>query len=254
MYVRADGDDSNDGLSTTTAKATPQGAWDDMFRNYDFRGAAVKMDIGGGNFVAESGAVLATSKPLIGASNLYIDGAGSGQTTLIGGSGIRPLLLHGFPGIITCNLRGIKVKAANNICISISKTNALVIFVDDIICDSTGNSQIINTSDVRLMINGSLVIQGSGHAALYVTETSELHVGESAIISSSSLSVSSAYAVCTRSSLFSVPPGATITGNVTGRRYLVSHLATISTSGAGANRIPGSIAGTADAATGGYYG
>jgi hypothetical protein len=47
--------------------------------------------------------------------------------------------------------------------------------------------------------------------------------------------------------------GNTITGTVTGKRYTVSEMSLIDTFGSGANYIPGTVAGTADGTTGGFY-
>lgn len=65
--------------------------------------------------------------------------------------------------------------------------------------------------------------------------------------------VSNAVVNAMYSSFIDIPAAATVTGTVTGKRYSVSALSMIAVNGSGANRIPGSTAGTVDATTYGVY-
>lgn len=59
---------------------------------------------------------------------------------------------------------------------------------------------------------------------------------------------------CIDNSLLSISSSVTVTGSVTGKRYYAAFGGQILVYGAGASRIPGSIAGVADASSFGYYG
>lgn len=59
---------------------------------------------------------------------------------------------------------------------------------------------------------------------------------------------------CVGNSLLSISSSVTVTGSVTGKRYYAAFGGQILVYGAGASRIPGSIAGITDASSFGYYG
>jgi len=58
---------------------------------------------------------------------------------------------------------------------------------------------------------------------------------------------------CTCNSLVEIATGATLSGTITGKRYVADFGGQIYTSGSGANRIPGSTAGTVSSTSYGYY-
>lgn len=113
----------------------------------------------------------------------------------------------------------------------------------------------------ELQINPGCSISASGPLSssltfFIVTEGMVWLLGDSANVGATSLTLSgtvdASIWVMTRGYFRREPTAAaTIAGTVTGKRYTVSELAMIFSSGAGANFFPGSVAGTV--ATGGYY-
>jgi hypothetical protein len=77
FYVRSTGSDNNDGLTPSSAWATPQHAWNELFLHHNTNGQRVLIDIGAGTFPP-----LIISNPVIGGGYLEIYGAGMGSTTI----------------------------------------------------------------------------------------------------------------------------------------------------------------------------
>ncbi len=80
LYVRTTGSDVNDGLTPTTAFATPQAAVNNAYDNLQLNGHALTIDIGPGTFGSMSlGAALVGQR---GDYALWFVGAGKGSTTI----------------------------------------------------------------------------------------------------------------------------------------------------------------------------
>jgi hypothetical protein len=130
---------------------------------------------------------------------------------------------------------------------SILRANSLTITAN------SNSSNVVYTSvDGCFIVVGTLDISTSGSVARFIAcdykSTTYLN----------NITFNGTVTTCSVSaqwlSLVYIPSAATVSGTVTGKRYVVNYGSNISVVGAGANRIPGSSAGTADSASFGYYG
>ena len=107
---------------------------------------------------------------------------------------------------------------------------------------------IVSIGKATISISGSSV--GSffrivNESCLQIVDSSTLDINGS---------VTAASVQCFLNSLVVIDSSDTVTGTVTGKRYDVSSGSQINVYGTGANRIPGTVAGTVSSATFGYYG
>lgn len=245
IYVSTTGNDSNDGLTVDTPKATIQGAWNMLANNYDLSGKTVTIQLANGTYTSGLNAV----------GKLY----GQTSSIVIQGNNTTPsnvvFSFAGTNGIFAGNGASISV-------LGISFTGMNYPF------NATGYSS--------LTINGNVALSGTSLAHFITSD-----YGYVTITNGSSVNISGSSVYHARSSRFgtiiyntgsninitgtpafsnafveSVTAGliqctATISGSATGKRYNAFYNGIIISSGGGANYFPGDVAGTT--ATGGLY-
>jgi hypothetical protein len=254
-YVRGNGNDANDGLSSTTAKATPQAMYDEMATRYDFRGSVVELNIGPGEYISPTQG-LNTFMPLIGCNGFVIRGA-SAATTILRSTGAAEASPHGL-AIAGIWARWGQVRDLHLIGPYIPFgiwDSCPVSILGDVICESTASSSHSNlhVSDAKCSVFGNIILRGSSYrgASAYKAVFELLSTSSLAVEGTPNYAYGSV--VAEFSSYFYVSSQATVSGSTTGARYSVWGNSILNTEGGGANRFPGNQAGNADAATGGYY-
>jgi hypothetical protein len=254
MFVRSDGSDAADGLSTTTAKATPQGAWDDMSRNYDFRGASVTLNIGPGNFVAASGEVLSTRRPLAEAFDITITGAGIAETILRSENG-GVVLLTETPRTISLGDMTLQASLSGYECVLGVNMVGTCYLIGSIRLEAiqiTGNPTLLRSNFSYLQNSGNLFLKGSSWNPILIYGGTAQPSGTS-INLEGAMQWGDSFIRARASSTAFISPTTVFSGSGTGKRFAVGENSLIHTYGSGANFLPGNAAGTVDTSTGGYY-
>jgi hypothetical protein len=255
FYVRIDGDDANDGLSTTTAKRTVQAMWSDMARNYDFRANTAKINIGPGTF-SSTGVSLMTSERLTGASGVIIEGAGINQT-IVRSEAERAIVFVGnyAPSVQIGGLHLQSVPHVGHSVINVSHC-PLCYFHQDTRIEILGGAQSygIVCDDSLVYPLGDLYLKGSGIIAIqaHTKGVFMLYSGKRVILEGTP-AYSQAFLHVSRISYVYIPSTIVFSGTATGIRWRVSSNSIIQTNGAGDNRLPGNQAGITDANSGGRY-
>lgn len=138
IYVRANGSDSNNGLTVAKAKATIHEAVS-AISNYDVRGHAVTIDIGPGSF---AGADISVNGVNGGAVSFV--GAGIGKTIVT-----SMLNLHGF----SCDIRGMSIYYLRLV-------DGAIVSVGNVDFNGTGNGGVAVGATAGLTFNGPITFSG----------------------------------------------------------------------------------------------
>lgn len=262
LYVNAgSGNDSNNGLSTTTAFRTIQAAVNAVYAKYDLSGFGVNINLADGTYTAASGTgvigingaptgataaggniaiignIAAPQNVIISAVNAHCIAAGvnawisvSGVTlTATGSGGVGGFGIVAFPnGTVTINGPCIFGACGSGHMTSVS------------------GSVIINTG-VNYTINGNAPSHISATSAGSVN-----FVGNNAITISGNPTFSSAFATVGISGDIAMPSTTvSFTGTATGQRFNAQTNGVISTGTSNVNFFPGTVAGATG--TGGQY-
>lgn len=234
IYVRPDGNDSNSGLVDTAAGAlkTLSGVltW---LRKTDMSGYAVTVILAPGTY-----------------TGAWWSGLGINCTTTLksADSTDKAIISTAMTCIDYAYVNFQNIKFQNTSVVDIHSTS----FISG--CDfeyqgaNTGN--IITTQrNSYLYLQTGCSLSGTAGVGIYVTQNSMVNNWGELVFKDPIFSDAVVSAI--RSSL--VWSGATFTGSATGRRFNVSRVSLIDSNNRGPNAIPGTIDGTADAATGGFY-
>jgi hypothetical protein len=262
-YIRSTGSDSNDGLTEATAKLTLFRAWTTM-SSYEFLGRDLIIDIGPGTFTSpELGTCLQTIRQLNGCPSVTLQGAGKDVTTLAAMPGLNAgLILTTLEGLIFFNIYDLRI-TSDFIPIYATNTTALL-QLDRVILQK--NTLSVTTTDATYLLNldgvkcyvMTLTLRGSATIGIGVTNCSWLHFGKHepqlhSLTIEGNPNFSDAFMVAGGIAGITIPIAYTITGAVTGRRYIAGPGSFIHTVGMGENRIPGTLPGEVYSTIGGFY-
>jgi hypothetical protein len=251
LYVSPSGSDTNNGLSPSTAFATPQAAWNHIMARYDVGGQSITVNMADGSyppFVCNGTPVGAQ-----GASVIFQGDMVSPSSVVISQSnGIAVFVALG--AIVA--LQGLRVQASG----TAGDYNANG---TGIVADSAGTVQINNvdfgtcqTAHMNALNAGAIMTGGapysiSGNAPIHMLGAAgNLSTADSHVTLYNSPTFSTAFAVAEWAGTINVFRQ-TFTGAAHGPRYNAQSNGIISTNGAGANYLPGDAAGSVS--TGGLY-
>lgn len=243
FYVRPDGNDNNDGGANTSASAfkTPQGAVNSLLR-YDFQGYSPTISIADGTYPS-----LAINWQFLscGAAAVYIEGQGA-NTILTNQSGENYVTTCAGTRVIFKRIKCSAMAGSYVRCFQAMQGSTVTIEN----CYSVGTAdalgvQSVSGSTISCIAHG---LSGSFSRALSAMDLSQLVASGLCTVSGS---VSQGFAYSTTGSFLNSTT--TFSGSMTGPRYNASLRGLIYVGGAGVNFFPGSVAGSADAATGGLY-
>ena len=256
IYVATTGNDSNDGMTTSTPFLTLQKAWNYVCNSLDLNGYNVTIAIGPGTF---SGALVSSGTPVGVAANngVTIQGYTSNAfttpattSTVSGGSnptisttGATCLSFYGSNGALT--VAGIALTSATSGNLILSSGATQLTLGAGVTLGASAGSQLVANTGGLIQASAALTFAGSAVNALSVFEGGNIVVSGYSHVTSGTIAYSGAFASAADSGSNIVATGATFSGGtVTGVRYAVSRNATINTNGGGANYFPGNSAGT----------
>jgi hypothetical protein len=151
-YVRATGSDSNDGLTTGTAFATPQKALDELSKLDGGGLYSGTVDIGAGSFPP------IVLRPCVGFSEVLIAGAGTGSTTIQDTS-------ESYMAIVYC-IGGITPYRIQNLTIKKNQNNSSTVGFALLQADSYSQLTIENCNLTMANSNGGYVVYSTNNAKI----------------------------------------------------------------------------------------
>ena len=244
FYVRTDGDDGNNGLTTSAAFATIARALNELKR-IDAAGFSVTIRIGEGTW-NEQISVSAKYACNYGALNIY----GAGASTIINypaGHGVT------FSGLGNINVGGFTVVANHGLTVwgcaaNIAIRQPVVFNCPNPCIQSNHNGACINIATTVTLIDNDIF-----YCVLAAEHGGEIYVGTSSFIFAQGATFISygVFAIADKNSLIVFGSGNTFEGEFNCQKYLVNGNSLIHTAGGGANYLPGTSAGTVT--NGGLY-
>lgn len=237
-YVRADGNDSNDGLTNTTGGAflTIQKAIDTV-AILDISIFSVTISVGAGTF---GGFVC---KDPVGAGSVSIVGAGMASTTIsyTASSGAA------IQGGTKFSISALKTTAPNGTARCVLAAAGQIITLSNVDFGACGAYHVdASGGTVNL---GNYTVSGGAAIHWYAASGGRVIAAGITVTLTGTPAFSSSFAYADVMGLLRVNAN-TFTGSATGKRYTSNNGSVIYTNGAGANYLPGSIAGTV---SGGIY-
>lgn len=249
LYVNpTTGNDSNNGLATTTALATINKAWAILQDKYDHNGFNPTIQLANGTY-----AQAAISGSLVGASGASLIGnAGSPSSVVIAGTTgpalyitLTPLLISGF----TVTATGTS-ELGNNLGYGLLVGTSGIVTQIGPIALGAGENQLTASNGGVYYINGQTIsVVAGGTSSLVALNGGILDVSGGTVAVSGTQTFTQFANADALANIIAV--SATFTGTVTGVKYSSAANAIIQTNGAGANYFPGSSAGTTS--NGGLY-
>lgn len=250
FYVRPGGNDGNSGLANTNADAfqTIIGAWNTIRTRYDTSGYDIIIQLGIARTYAAPGVVngsiakirIVGDRAVQGSYIISGSGPATGQSGLISAEGCQ-VSLEGVT-IINTSLMNSGVGSSGSGS-SISLTN---VTVKTSVPGSLAN--VFTVAGGNVVIGAGCIFGGSATTLMYA-QSGAISISSSFHVDSGTYSVVARSSVC--GSIQVSATGISITGSCIGTRYYANLNSVISTSGAGPNFFPGSVAGLTD--TGGQY-
>ena len=241
-YVRADGDDSNDGRSNTSG-----GAFKTIQKAVDVVGALdcsiyqVTVQVGAGTHAGVILPITLGAKPPLlqgdvsTPSNVTISAAG----ICITAAGAK------------WSIGGIKVTSSGSSGVFADKGAAITI-VGDVEVGAVTTSGIVAQFGATIEVQADLEFSGGAFSAIAALIGGNIYVSGTRTITISGAPTFNAFVRSSRVSSITIPSSTvTITGSATGGRYTVDANAVIHTAGGGASYFPGTVAGSLT--TGGQY-
>lgn len=244
-YVRADGSDSNDGLTDSSGGAflTIQKAIDTVAA-LDLSIHAVTIRVGDGTYTTS-----VALKSLVGSGTVTIEGNTSTPSNVtISVTGAAAISAANVSG--TWVLKGLKVTTASSGAgISLTGNRTFVRF-SAIDFGSTVSTQLSVSDGAMVEAEGNYAISGGAPVHMAASRTGVVKIQGRTITLSGTPAFSSTFVSATQLGMVAADNN-TYSGGATGARYSVQLNSVINTGGAGAEYFPGNSAGSS--ATGGQY-
>lgn len=238
LYVRSDGDDSNDGLADSPERAclTLHGAYAKVF---SYRavvpGVNVTLHIGPGTF--QGGLLI--DRGFLGTcfERIYISGSGADSTIITGDN--QCCFQANKVYLIVRNVMLSSVDAYSHL---ISHMGAYVVTHGTVkaVGKTRGACFLCRPNSYMDVSGDALYINASAEKFFFAEYNSHLRV--SSVNTTLNGSVTSSTASCGRHGSLSMGPK-NLSGMVTGRKFYIDTLSLLQTGGKGENYIPGTIAG-----------
>ena len=242
LYVRADGNDANDGFANSASRAfrTIQYAVDQAQKRFISAGFKIRINVGNGVFSAFS---------LTGSSGSLIEVVGNTATPsacAITGTAGKAVIFAGRGSSLT--VRGFKLSDGLHLLQAQDRSSITASSIEFGTCSQY---QVVASANSIINFDGPCAV--SGNAASFLVATTGGSI--SAAGQSFNFTTTVNYSTCTvwANGAKIIMQSATFINavNVGGTRYLVDIVGSIYTAGGGANFIPGTIAGTVN--SGGVY-
>ncbi|TWB19525.1 hypothetical protein FBZ99_101298 [Rhizobium sp. ERR 1071] len=249
IYVRPDGNDSNDGSANDAGHAfvTISGAINYIKQKYVLSSGGVGIKLGVPGTYASPGIVTgyAGTINIVGdasaQANYVISGAGAGA--MIGGAGGASL---GFSGVTLLNNN----TSAHTTSFTSGSVGSFGFVTFQASGSNTTQSHVFVSSGATANIGTGIVI-ASGCGFCWQATSGSIVFSTGTITFNGTPSFAQAVAYATMGGTITCQPTTAMSGSATGARYTATLNGIINSSGQGANYFPGSVAGTTS--TGGQY-
>jgi hypothetical protein len=241
-YVRADGNDNNDGLADTAAGAfaTLQGALDYLARRIDGNGFNVTVSAGAGNFAG-----FGVNRPLVGINALTVQGAGEGTVLTSGVSASY------CPQNVTAKNFAFNVGSGR--CFAASQGAYLYITgTIKVVSAAAGIGAAYSCGRVYVRYAQINIAAPNILALAECYEYGEMRFTDSTVTYGAPVTLGQQSARCIAGQMFFGAVTFVNPEQATGKRFLAQNGGIIDTNGGGANYFPGTVAGTV--LNGGIYG
>lgn len=247
LYVRTDGNDSNNGLTNTAGGAflTIQAALTFALERYDLGGYNLTIQLANGTYTGG----ISVGSPQTGRGSIIIQGDTTTPSNVILSTGSATCIF--VNNGIRLHIRGIKLTSTAYL--AFAQFNASIYFDGKMDFGSSSFAQIISVWHGLILIGSNCNITGAGSFFLY-SDRGGLIVTAGALTFtiSGTLNYPNQFAKAVDGGIIN-SSGCTFSGgDVTGGRYFAQNNGIIETHSANANYFPGDVAGTT--ATGGIYG
>lgn len=237
LYVRTDGNDTNNGLANTSGGAflTIQKAID-FVASLDCSIYNVTIQVGDGTYTSSF-----TLKSFIGSGIVTIQGNITTPTNCIVTTSANVVTANNVQGIY--NVKGFKFIFTNGTAFRCSGAPTYVAFANIYFSASGGVAVMSWGFGCKVEAIGPFTLAGSYWTGLYALEGGLIVVTGNTVTCITGLSFSANFAFCERAlaciDIFSM----TFVGTATGSRYTSQNNSVIFTNGGGATYLPGSVAG-----------
>jgi hypothetical protein len=244
LHVATTGSDSTGtGLSVATALRTIQAAVDWARQNVDSRGNTVVVSIEPGGGTSYAGVSCNSAIPGGGTLQIIGNGANASDVVIDAGAGTC-VLAQNFSLV---DLHHLKVQA-NSVGGEGLVCSGSTLSFQDLVFGAVNDAQIFADGGGYVAIRGSYSVVAGGAAHIRSHRGGSVNYDAATIVTlTGTPAFSAAFAEASQAQINAGV--ATFSGPATGKRYNSATGASITTLGGGANFFPGSIAGTADAAT-----
>ncbi len=246
FYVNAStGNDSNNGLTSGTAWATLQNAYDVVRKNYDLSGFVATINVASGTYAAlnAQGPCVGTTAP----ASVIFSGSGATVSTSTGSACFSAQTgaqysVSGFTVVCSTN-GGSGIAAVGGG--SILSLGASMVF------GACSGSHMLASGGGQILGTANYSITGSAGAHMNAANGGAVSVGSSLSVTlTGTPTFSTAFALATGLSQIN-SGGNTYTGSANGTRYNVASNAMVNTASGGSSYFPGGAAGITG--TGGIY-
>jgi hypothetical protein len=248
LYVSTTGSDSNNGLTSGTAFATLQHAWNVLSGNYNLNGYTGTIQLANGTYTAG----LSASQMPVGVQGgqvSIVGNAGTPSSVIINVTGITSFV---FIGAINIFLNGMTIEETTSGS-GISATNgAYVSFENIVFGQAPSGSQLFASSGGSIVAVGPYTISGS--AASHYSAVSSGSITAAVAITVTGTPAFTNFAAVSENANLTLYVGSTLvsfSGSATGSRYSVSGNGAIYSNGGSASLLPGSTGGSTG--SGGQY-
>lgn len=246
------GDDANDGLATgTTAFKTLTGAWTNICTNIDFSGQTVTLQLADGTYFSGLNSTIGPmNAPYLG---FVINGNATTPDSVLlstGASDSFRWFETGSP--ISVWIKNLKMTTTGGDAVRVLGAGNYV-RVSNVNFGSVGGGvhmRAFNAAEIDAF-SDSYKITGGGAAHYNVNGLGVIGVQSQTINISGNPTFAAAFGLADGGQILVQGDTYSVTGSVTGTRYIVRNLGLIDSAGAGAAYLPGSIAGATF--TGGVY-
>lgn len=238
-YIRSGGSDDNDGLTEATALATVNAA-KNKIKSLRSNGFAVTLDLGEGQWPAIS----FTEGNAGDLAALIIKGAGAAKT-VIASDGSFAIRMYNINAVVDIKNIGLSASGHGLDILNVKRLNLSDLTFG--VCASCH----INLQATFCIMGSGVVIAGGAVVFLACTHSSYFRANQ-LITLTGTPNFSQAFTTCNGAS-FAYWAGTSFSGGATGVRHQAVNFGGIRVNGGGANFFPGDQAGTANAATGGFY-
>lgn len=246
LYVSPTGSDSNNGLTSGTAFATLQHAWNILVGTYNLNGNSVTIQLADGTY---TGGLLASTMPVGASSTQAITIAGDSGTpsnVLISTTSTNCISANGPAGFVVQNMK--LTSSTGNLIVA---TNGSSIAFQGIVFGPTSANQATAEFGGSITAIGNYSIVGGALSHVSAVNNGVAAIGGVTVTLSGTPAFSTAFAISSSTSTVSAV-GNTFTGSATGSRWSALLNGVIYTNtGASSTYFPGSSNG--GAATGGQY-